>query len=428
MISPIDYSIDVQNPFQSALQGFQAGAGVRQVLDARAQAEAQRAAEIRRQETLSQLAANRNATAQDYGTVMTMYPELADNLGKAWTAMDSAQQKSELQFRGQVFTALDGGKPEIAADLLQRRADAKRNSGVEGADQDEMMAKLIELDPDTARVSVGTWLAGVPDGAKLIEAAQKLRLAPSELATAESGAKKAAADAGAAESDASIKAVKAKYADSEALLDLEKKGWDIKKIKEDIDIAKQNSRIAAMNAAIARESNDLKRQELQLKVQDAIAARETKIREKVAEAESGAASIDNMLNTIERIKNNPQLDNVVGSFEGRMPAAASAMDDEESDAIALIETLGSQAFLAQIPNIKGMGALSNAEGEKLQSALQSLSRAQSEKQFRANLEEAARLLTKGRQSLARSTGVPLGAPDTPAAKPAERPPLSSFGG
>ena len=92
---------------------------------------------------------------------------------------------------------------------------------------------------------------------------------------------------------------------------------------------------------------------------------------------------------------------------------------------ALIDTLGSQAFLAQIPNIKGMGALSNAEGEKLQSAFQNLGRTQSEAQFRANLDEASRLLKKGREALAKSSGVPLGKPDTPAA-PGARPPIDSF--
>jgi GH24 family phage-related lysozyme (muramidase) len=60
----------------------------------------------------------------------------------------------------------------------------------------------------------------------------------------------------------------------------------------------------------------------------------------------------------------------------------------------MIDTLGSQAFLSQIPNIKGMGQLSNAEGEKLQAALQNFTRKQSEKQFRDNLAEANRLLTK----------------------------------
>jgi hypothetical protein len=210
-------------------------------------------------------------------------------------------------------------------------------------------------------------------------------------------------------------------------------GWEVFLERADIDIAKQNSRISAMNAQTSRMNSDLQRQELALKIEEATAKRDNTIREKVATAEAGANSIDNMLNTIERVKKNPALNAVLGSIEGgrfypqriagMLPGTASA--DDRADAVALIETLGSQAFVAQIPNIKGTGALSDAEGKKLQSALQNLSREQSEKQFRENLDEAARLLTKGREGLARATGVPLGKPDTPAA-PGARPPLSAF--
>ena len=129
-----------------------------------------------------------------------------------------------------------------------------------------------------------------------------------------------------------------------------------------------------------------------------------------------------MLNTIERIKKNPALNNVLGSVEGRLP---SVFSDEGSNAIELIDTLGSQAFLSQVSAMKGLGALSNAEGEKLQSALQSLSRKQGEKQFRENLDEAARLIKKGREGISRRTGVPLPPVDTPAA-PGARPDIESF--
>jgi hypothetical protein len=120
---------------------------------------------------------------------------------------------------------------------------------------------------------------------------------------------------------------------------------------------------------------------------------------------------------VDRVLKNPSLGDVLGSFEGRMPGAASILDDEESDAIALIDTLGSQSFLSQIPNIKGMGALSNEEGKKLQAALQNLDRAQSEKQFKDNLKEAQRLLLKGRKNLATQYGLPDTVPDTPAVRP-----------
>ena len=192
-----------------------------------------------------------------------------------------------------------------------------------------------------------------------------------------------------AKSNAEIAAVKAKFAESDAAIDLQKKGWDITKIQEDIKIQKINSQIAAMNAqtsrmnsGIAAQGNNLKMQENQIKLQELIDKRDTATREKAAKAESARASIDNLINTADRLLANPMLPRVLGAVEGRVTSAP--LSNQAADAIALIETLNAQAFLSQIPNIKGTGNLSEKEGDKIQAALTNLSRVQSEKQFVAN--------------------------------------------
>jgi hypothetical protein len=65
--------------------------------------------------------------------------------------------------------------------------------------------------------------------------------------------------------------------------------------------------------------------------------------------------------------------------------------------------------------MKGTGALSEKEGAKLESSLTNLSRVQSEKQFKANLDEAKRILLKARANQAEKLGIPDTVPDTPAA-------------
>jgi hypothetical protein len=417
-MGPIDYTMQVQQPFESALQGFKAGSGIRQVMDERAQAESAAAQQ-------AQLQADLAAASQDpkqLPGLMVRYPQLAKELKHGWDVMNGEQQQASLSHASEVFAALQSGRPDVARSVLTTRATALRNSGdEEGAKRAEDMAQWAEQHPDSLKTSIGLRLAALPGGDKVIEGVVKLG-GEQRAAELQPGAvRKVNADASAAESDATTKGVTAKYAESNALKDLETKGWNIQALQADIDFKKQSARIAAMNASLAKEGNELKRKELEMKLDEAVSARESKLREKVQTAEAGASAIDNMLNTVERIKKNGRLNDVVGGIEGRLPAVR----DESVDAVALIETLGSQAFLAQIPNIKGMGALSNAEGEKLQAAFQNLSRTQSEKQFRANLDEAARLLKKGREALARGTGVPLGKPDTPAA-PGSRPPLSSF--
>ena len=422
-MQPIDYMTQVRQPFQAALQGYAQGAAIRDDQQQQAalalQAQQQQQALLAQQQMLAEVdAISRNpaATAKDYAALTMRYPQLREQAKQAWEMVGNERRAGVQEMLTRAYAATSSGRPDIAQNILRERATAMRNSGDEaGAKQMEQSADLIGQDPVQARYQIGTFLAGIMEPDKFAETFSKLGGESRAQELQPAAVQKSVADANKAQSDAAKAATEAKFAESKAVADLKLSAAQIEKFAADTEIARMNSRIAAMNAQTAREGNTLKLKELQLKIEEAQQKRDAAVREKVATAESGAASIDNMLNTIERIKANKSLDDVVGSFEGRVPAVlGSAMDDEESDAIGLIETLGSQAFLAQIPNIKGMGALSNAEGDKLQSALQNLSRAQSEKQFRANLDEARRLLLKGRTNIERSTGVTLGRPDTPA--------------
>lgn len=429
-MGPIDYTLQVQQPFESALQGFKAGAGIRQVVDERAQAESVAAQQ-------AQLQADLAAASQDpkqLPGLMVRYPQLAKELKHGWDVMNGEQQQASLSHASEVFAALQSGRPDVARSVLTTRATALRNSGdEEGAKRAEDMAQWAERHPDSLKTSIGLRLAALPGGDKVIEGAVKLGGEQRATELQPGAVRKVNADASAAESDATTKGVTAKYAESNALKDLETKGWNIQALQADIEFKKQSARIAAMNAAIAKEGNALKRQELQLKIDEAVSTRDSKLREKVAAAETGAAAIDNALNTVERIKKNRSLNSVVGSMEGSAYYPNTTLGtlnpfgngDERADAIALIDTLKSQNFLAQIPAMKGTGALTDKEGDKLETSLINLRRDQSEGQFRANLDEAARLLKKGRDALAKGTGVPLGKPDTPAA-PGSRPSLDSF--
>ena len=411
-------------------QGLQDGQ--QQVVQQQAQALAmqqQRQAmesQAQREAALRAVLNNPRPGAADFSRLMMLMPKESEALKRSWETLNTEQSQSRLSDLTQWTAAIEAGRPEVAVSAMIAQADAlDAQAGKQTPEAQALRAQadIVRADPKlAARVVLGPMLAAHPDGGKVLDnitkRANEERTAatfPAELRTKEAGAVEA-------EAKATTAGVTAKYAERGALLELEQKGWNIRALQEDIEIKKQANRIAAMNAATARANSDLQRQELSLKLQEAQGKLNDKVREKVATAEAGATSIDNMLNTIERIKKNPSLNDVVGSIEGRLPAVVS---DTAADAIALIDTLGSQAFLAQIPNIKGMGALSNAEGEKLQAALQNLGRVQSESQFRASLDEAGRLLKKGRENLSRSTGVPLGKPDTPAA-PGSRPPLDSF--
>lgn len=388
--------------------------GKNQQEEAAALAAAQYAADIK--------AALDNPTPQAFAGLALKYPKQREAFKQGWDQLSEGDRKAESDTMSQAYSALLAGKGDIAADVVQRQIDARKNSGLDTSQYDNAL-KLIKESPDRAQAMLGFTLSHLGDPktfasqfAALGKEQREQQLQPIEV-------RKAIADAATAESGQAIKAVEAKYADSVALQEAAKRGWDIKKIIADIDIGKENNRIAALNAATAREGNSLRRQELQAKLDEAKEARETKIRERVVDAENAASSMDNMVNTVDRILN-MAVDKETGKPTSLVRAATGPIDSrtptiqrDVADLESLVETVGAQAFLAQIPNIKGMGALSNAEGEKLQAALQNFSLRQSPEQMISNLKEAQRLIMKGRKNLETRTGVKLSAPDTPNVEP-----------
>lgn len=405
-MQPLDYSIDVKSPFEQAVSGYQLGGAIQELQAKRLQAEQQRQLQMQFQQDMAALDSKKDPTARDFSSMMIKYPQMSEHLKRGFDILQPAQQSAKVNGAAQVYAAVNSGANDVAVKLLTDEATAYRNSGDEKAARDaETWAKMIEASPQTAKTSMGLMLSSVMGADKFASTFPALgkegrdaEAAPAELARKIAEARKSQIDA--------------RFGEQKALGDLEKQGWDIKNIQSDIEIRGQNSRIAAMNADLARETNALRRQELQVKINEAIQKREEHVTDKAEKIESARFNMDNMLNTIDRIKINPKLNNVLGTIEGRLPAVLS---DEAADAIQLIETLGSQAFLSQIPQIKGTGALSNAEGDKLQAAFQNFHRAQSETQFKANLAEAQRLILKARKNLVSSSGMPDTKPDRPTA-------------
>lgn len=392
-MQPINYlPQNQQSIFQQFAGGFQAASAIRQAQEAAEEKENQKKLLEQYQKDTIDLA-NNPSTAK-FAQLALKYPAQREAIISAGKMFTEEQQNSAFSDAVKIYSSLDQGNAEAALKVATLKRDALKNANRDFSSYDSII-ETIQNDPTKAKLAAGVLGASI-DPKKWTETF------------------KAAPEIEEAKSKAAQAATKAKFAESEAVLDLQKKGWDITKIQEDIKIAKENNRIAALNAQIAREGNALKREEMGIKLQELKDKRDEAIRGKTAEVESARFNIDNMLNTADRVLKNPSLNSVLGSIQGRLPAVLS---DEASDAIALIDTLKSQAFLSQIPNVKGMGQLSNAEGEKLQSSFQNLSRNQSEKQFIENLKEAQRLLLKARKNISTRFGVPDTAPDTPAVQP-----------
>lgn len=421
MQGPINYNL--VDPSAALINGLNIGnslnATQRQAeIDAAAKIKAQQAeqAALQMQNDFRSVLANPNAGHAEYAALQLKYPTQAENVGKAFKTWEEGKQKTAIEFGSRVYGALQSGNTPLAIELMKQKAKADPSA----APEMNMLAGLADADPQAAKLMWATTLAGMHGPDKFAEAYSKIGGEQRAQDQAPADLKKKSADAEAAVSDATIKAEQAKVAPQAVLLDLQKKGWDIEKIKADIQNAKEDNRIKAMTAAISRETNDLKRDELRLKVEEARTKQADALRTKVADVESSRSSIDNFLNQADRI-----LAKMVGP-DGKPTALARAafgpidsrtptIQQDVADLEALVETLGSQAFMSVIPNLKGLGALSNAEGDKAQSSLQNFSLRQSADQFVTNLKEGQRLMMKGRKNLSARYGVPDSVPDTPAA-------------
>lgn len=348
-------------------------------------------------------------TARGASAMIAKYPESQKALAASFDIYDKGQKEDIFKAGTQAYSAIENGRPDIALGILDQRIKAAENSGQDTKDL-ESLKQSIEQNPKGAAAGLALTMSSLNPPAW------------SQIASERRSAAKAPADQSLAEAKAAKAAVDAKFAESAAVQNLEKGGWDIAKLQNDINISRQNAQIAAMNAATAREGNAIKRegnnlklQDLQLKLQDKIAKRDAAVNEKAAEITGARATIDNMLNTADRVLKTPE--DVISSAAGPVSSRVPTLSSDTADFEELLNTLSSQAFMAQIPALKGMGALSNAEGEKLQSSLQNLSLRQSPERLVENVKEAQRLILKSRANLSNKYGVPDVTPDTPAAEP-----------
>ncbi|EMJ9261190.1 phage DNA ejection protein [Klebsiella pneumoniae] len=151
-----------------------------------------------------------------------------------------------------------------------------------------------------------------------------------------------------------------------------------------IDLDRDTNRINLENARYDRqlrqETNDLKRQEIQQKID----VNNQKLQQKRNDLNSGYKDSINTLTTSMGTLNDILVSPALKSITGIRGAIPNVPGSAAADTQARLDTFKSQAFLSAVTAMKGMGALSDAEGKKLDAAVGSLQNSQSEEAFRRN--------------------------------------------
>lgn len=397
--APIDYSIDIGNAVGNALQGFQGGFNIGSVMQQRQAQQEQQAAQqqaaARMHADLSAVAGNPNASGADYASLMTRYPQLSENLKRSWDVLDTQQRQSKLDQASQVYSALQSGKPQVAKDYLQGLADAAQNSGnareLAGL---QAMIKQIDIDPAAAKTSMGMALVSQAGPDKFAEAFGKFgaEQRAQDLAPEELKQKRA---------EATIKAEEAKTAPQKFLLELEQKGWDIKKTEEDIRSSKEGTRLRAMEVALGKERNDISRQELQQKIDDAREKQAEKLREKVANAETELASVTDAKGLLGEILGNKDslfAATGLGAFRGAIPGT------EARTMAGKLEQLQNMLAATNLDKLKG--PMSDKDIMFVKRIAANLDRYQDEDLFEKELTKVNDILTRTEEKVRTKYGMP----------------------
>ncbi|CDG98051.1 conserved hypothetical protein [Xenorhabdus bovienii str. puntauvense] len=182
--------------------------------------------------------------------------------------------------------------------------------------------------------------------------------------------------------------------------DIQMRGQDISAENARLDREIKKSALAqnAIDRQLKTETNQIKLDDLLLKQQEFKRKGEQAKTDKYDTYLSQVNAIDQTIGTANRILDSPGFNGYFGinvnPFGNRYLPGTDAANTE-----ALVDTLKSQTFLANVQLMKGLGALSNAEGQRVTDAIGKLSPSISEKAAKETIKTIISVTNKGKQRL-----------------------------
>ncbi|MFI8146035.1 hypothetical protein [Acinetobacter sp. ABJ_C5_2] len=389
MVQPIDYTLDVVNPVQSSLQGFTGGLQLGMAVEdrKRAVAQAQRDQLAKEQMNKDLFNLSQNPSYEGYTQVMTKYPQLAENLKRAYDTMDAGKQQRTFSLASQAYAALSSQRPEIAKQVLDDAAIAYENSGnKQDAGVLRGYLKMIDTSPDAARTSIGMLMSSVnPDKFKDIYSTLGGEQRANEMQPydiAESKAKTAYTEAQTNDIPLAAEDRRAGVDNQGRKIEYDNQ-YNYDKLSQDqqqfYDGLDKTERIEAAKLRASKAESSIQRVERLEKVENyANAAKQA------AEASNLAAKL------VTQAKENG------GAYWDRL--IRNVPGTTENTFAKDIETLKSQVFLAQVEKMRGLGALTDKEGDAIRSSIASLDINQGPKAVQQNLSKIAQQMSSAAKS------------------------------
>ena len=158
---PLDYRIDVQNPFFEGLKGMQMAQEMAMRSEQLQIARAARQRQIEMQDALARFSNRQGKTMDDYRRMMTLYPELSQQIQQSMAGFTEEQRQGKVNRLLPIYASLKSGNFDVANELLGEEISAARYS----QDPNELNAlqlvkKNLETDPRGALTSARLFLYG----------------------------------------------------------------------------------------------------------------------------------------------------------------------------------------------------------------------------------------------------------------------------
>lgn len=400
MVQPINYMLDVQNPIQTAMTGLTQGMQIGQFVQAREQAEREAIQKQQMQEELSAFASKPNKTHDDYANIMARFPSLAEDFKRSYDVLDSGKQQATFKTTSRIYAALSGGQPNVAKSILETEALGYENAGDKAtADQMRTLAAMAETDPDGLLTISGLTLASTtPSQFKDVLGAlgenQKL---PEEIKLTKAQTDKTKTETlwYGDKTQAEINNLESQVEDRQTGRVLEQQKMQLQndqfyaKLDQDqqqfYENLNQEERKIAQTVFNVKEKPEQRMERLEKVEGYANAAKQA------ADASNLAAKLAN------------QSGENGGAYWDRLIRRVPGTS--ENTFAKDIETLKSQVFLAQVEKMRGLGALTDKEGDAIRSSIASLDINQGPQAVQQNLTKIAQQMAAAAKSANRKAQI-----------------------
>lgn len=402
-MQPINYMLDVQNPVQTAVTGLTQGMQIGQFVQAKEQAEREAIQKQQMQQELSVFASKPNKTHDDYASIMAKYPALAEDFKRSYDVLDSGKQQATFKTASRIYAATASKRFDLAKSILETEAAGYENSGdKETAGYLRQMATMAETDPEGLQTLTGLTLASTNPGQfkDVLGALNQNDLTPFEIENKQAQAGKMKAETEKTETETLWYGDKtqAEIDNIESQIEDRKTGRVLEQQKMQLDNDQFYSKLDQDQQQFYEKLNQEERKIAQtvFNVKEKPEQRMERL-EKVEGFATAARNASEGAKLAAQLANDAKaLNESTGGYWNRamrnVPGTAEYTFDQK------LETMKSKIFLAQVDQMRGLGALTESEGAALKASIASINPNQDPRTVQESLTEVAKQLSKAAQT------------------------------